>query len=442
MTRSRICISALIAFSVPLAHTEQDYLEPGSLYEAGLVKYWQLRLPLEADQSLVDTYLVDDQLYLGTRDGYLYAVDAYTGVVRWFQPVTRSGYRLQRPCHLDDRTILVTPVDIQVYDRRTGQGILRQQLRFPSGTAPITDGYLLFVGGLDNRLYAFDAETLWIDWRLYLDGPVSATPAFFDRVYGEDRKIPLVFAATNGGGTWAATRYHKRFQWRAQTLGPVTADVIATEAGVYVASQDRSLYLFDVEVGRTRWQARFSAPLREAPFVTDDVAYQYSAGDGIVAVETRLDYEIQKRVRWTLPQGRRVLATDEDSAYILSQADELLVVRIADGAVQHTIPAAGFKFGIRPVMPADDPPTIFLAASDGRLFCARPPSVPPLTRQDILDATRPVQVTEEGESAAKVETRESPVAAGRNPLEAARRGRPIGGKSKVTKRFQEQSQSE
>ena len=61
MTPSRICAWTLIAWLCPLGPAADDFLPPQPLYEAGLAKFWQLRIPLEKDQRVQDAYLVDDQ---------------------------------------------------------------------------------------------------------------------------------------------------------------------------------------------------------------------------------------------------------------------------------------------------------------------------------------------------------------------------------------------
>ena len=74
--------------------------------------------------------------------------------------------------------------------------------------------------------------------------------------------------------------------------------------------------------------------LDDTPLVTENAIYQYSSQDGLVAVETALDYLIKKRMRWSLANGRQALTTYDRFAYIRGTSDELLVVKQADGARQ------------------------------------------------------------------------------------------------------------
>lgn len=422
----RLFVWTLIVLVSPLAWAETDYVASAPLRDAGLSKYWQLQLPLSAGQYVREAYLVDEQLYIGTQDGWVYAIDAPTGAIRWLQPVTREEYPLRRPCHSADTVIFVTPIDIQIYGLRGGEPLGRKALGFPAGTAAVCDGRLCFIGGLDSRLYAFDIESLWRHWRVLMDGPIRSAPAVFGRA---------VFCASDGHTVYSCSRVSKRFNWLSTTFGAITADVVATSRGVYIASQDHSLYLFDHESGQTRWQARLNAPLSEPPFVTTDTAFQYAFGQGVVAIETADAAAHDDRIRWTVPDGRTTLTVDDKYAYILTETNEVLVVRIDNGEVEYTIPTPGFSIGL----PTTDDTMLLVASPGGQIFCARPVGVPYLSKQGVRDALR-LEAPAVAEAVTEAAPTTQPAAATpRVPADAAQGGVPIGGKSKISKEYQRRS---
>lgn len=414
-----LMVGWLAAFAVG-----EDYLPAQALQEANLRRQWQLQLPLDPNESVADAYLVDDQVYLGTDSGYCYAVDAQTGAIRWLQPITRagSGYPLARPAHNGDQTIFVTPVDLQVYGRRTGQPISRTNLRYPPGSGVCTAGHLLFVGGLDQRLYAMDDETHWYAWRTYLDGPIVSTPVVHEGI---------LFVATQGRSVFACRARDRRFRWQAFTMGPVSADLVVDDRGVFVASTDQALYLMDLNYGETRWVARFGSPLREAPLVTEKLVYQYCEAEGVVALETGLPYEVKERKRWSVPNGRQALTADAEFAYIRT-ADELLRVRQDSGEIAQRVPIGGFDMGL----PSAKSTSVLLVASDGRVFCAEPLDAKPVQQEDVLRALAggaPTTQPAEAPASAPGEQTAPPAAPERDPLQAGRTSRPIGGKSKISR---------
>jgi len=428
MRRTRAYLLSLLVANCPAALGQADFIPPGPLQDAGLVKYWQLQLILEKGQQLQTAYLVEDHLYLGTQDGYAFAVHAPTGLLRWLRPITRSGYLVRRPCHAGERTIFATPGDIQIYDRRTGDPITRRDLRFPAGTGPLSDGQRIFIGGLDWRLYALDLQTQYLDWRALTEGAMTSNPV----IQGD-----VIFAANDHGTVDACACKDKTFRWRFSAYGPIAADLAADERGIFVASQDYSLYLLDPSYGNVRWRTRCSGPLYEAPVVTAEYVYQYCPADGVVAVDATSIGLTEERIRWKLPAGRKALTTHGGRVFILTQEDTLVAANVKDGSLTATIPACGFTLPI----PAPNASTVFLAAPDGRIFCARPLGVPPLQQADLMAALRtPGAAQEEGLAASQPATQ--PVARAEDWLATTRPGPPTGGKSKISREYKPGTGSE
>ena len=438
MRRPTLAALALGALFVPPA-AGQDYVGREALQQVGMSKFWQLQLPLLAGQRVIDVYLVDDQIYATTNDGYAYAVHAHTGVLRWSREVTRAGYRLPRPGHAGDRVIFVTPSAITQFDRVYGRPILmnwarslsggteqRQsrillpiETRFPASTGAVSDGRLLFVGGLDHRLYAFRLNRDFETWKAGVFGPITSTPVLRDG---------WLYVADQSGGVYTLRPGDKALRWAARTTGPITADIAVDGDGVYAPSQDRSLWSFDLEFGEVRWRARLSGALLAPPAVTRELVYQFTEQDGLVAINNPT-FGIEERIRWTLPRGRQLLTTDARHAYVRSRDGAVLAVRLSDGGVLHEIPAAGLTMG----MPAPHDQAIYLAAPDGRLFCARPQDTPLVSVEDIRRAWHPPAARPDDDG---------PVTAQRPALirpeggvGTAPAGPPIGGKSKISRNW-------
>lgn len=405
-----------------IAAAQQDYVADTALRDAGLAKFWQLALPLEPGEQISNAYLVDDQMYLCTRGGYVYAVHADTGAVRWLRQVGSQGQDIARPCHVGERTVFVTPTKLLVVDRLTGQGLAERALRFPPGSGLVSNGQFYYLGSINQRFYAFDGLTNYEAWKVTTNGPITATPALF----GE-----FLFVASEDGAVYACTANKKRFHWQRSTLAPITADLVADDKGVYVASRDSSLYLLDLQFGNVRWRARLSGPLYDAPVVTADTAYQFCADDGLVAVNTEPLPDENDRLRWKLPRGRVLLTADEKHAFVLSQDQTILMVDAKTGLELQTIDAPGLTLA----MPAPRDGTIFLAGTDGRLFCARPRGKPLPRREDLLRALTPPNVAKESAAATSRPVVELPPPLQQDYLKTEALGSTLGGKSKVSRDF-------
>ena len=421
MWLKRVCCWTLIALIGSVALADEDYIPSAALRDVGLIKAWQLRLRLDEGQRLADIYLVDDQLYLATDDGYAFAVHADTGTNRWLRQITREGYRVLRPCHAGSQAIFATPAFLLHVDRLSGEGVDRYEFRFPAGTAPVSDGVRVYVGGLDQRIYAFDVATHLHGWKAITDGPITSTPALFEG---------NLFAASSDGTVHSCTAENKTYRWQRKTYGSVTSDLAVSGDGVYVPARDQSLYLLDLLFGQIRWQARFSGPLYEPPVLTADTAYQFCEDDGLVAVNID-PLEVERRIRWKLPRGRSLLTIADGQALVLSRDETILVVTPADGTVKHTLPAAGMTLAA----PCPDRTALLLASPDGRVFCARPIGTPQVSRDDVRDALQPAGEAGEEEAAGAAEA--APIIEKEQPdrLKTSREGLPLGGKSKVSKEY-------
>lgn len=413
-------ICALLSLSMSAALGEGDYVDSSALHEAGLVKYWQLSLPLQPGQEIADSYLVDDQVYTATRDGYVYAIDAKTGTIRWVKQVTTAGYRVKQPCHDGNIIIFVLPSVFVQYDRYSGRPIRSIETRFPTGSSAISDGFRFYIGGIDQKVYAFYPDQDFEIWKSRANGQIVSRPALLGK---------HLYFAGDDGSVYACVAKDKQFYWRARRVGSITADLVVDDNGVYVASRDHSLYLLDPAFGGLRWRTRFSGPLYEPPIITPEVVFQYCPDEGLAAINTGT-VGVEQRVRWTLPRGRKLLTVDGKRAYVLSRDESILIAGLDDGKILHDVPAPGFTMP----MPSPGVAALYMASRDGRVFCARKRGVPIVLAEDIRRALQGPKSTED-ESATAAEEQAPGLATEEDHLKSKRPGPPIGGKSKVSKEY-------
>lgn len=412
----------LVVAAAP-AQDAADYLERNQLVASGMAKYWQLQLPLAPRQTITNAYLVDDQIYAVTDDGFAYAIHARAGAIRWYKQVTTGGYALWAPCHSGDRTIFATPAEARQYDRHYGTAIRAIDFRFPAGAPPVSHAGLYFVGGTDNRVYAFRVDwgtvkdNLFGDyevWKIATESRVLSRPAIFG---------DLLAFACDDGHVYGCRTSDKRGRWITSLGTSVTADLVADEKGVYVANRDNSLYLLEPATGKVSWRVRLSGPLYAPPVVTPDMVFQHSREDGLCAIKSATTFE-GSRLQWKLPLATSLLTVAGDRGYFLSSDGTIVSASLATGEITHHIDAPGMTIP----MPSPADSTIYLASRDGRIFCARPVGTPPLTAEDVQAAMR-VAPVDHGPAAS---------AASREPAAERRRdagGPAVGGKSRVSKAY-------
>lgn len=419
--RMKFSVAAVVALlAVASASAQSDFVNGEALSAVDYTKFWQIALPLRPGQRLTrDAYVVDDQIYVSTNEGFVYAIHADTGAVRWEREVTRRGFRLRQPCHIGKDVVFATPTTVLKLDRIYGEPTGISDFGFACATGVATDGSRLYVGSFNHRFYAYDVASLYEIWKATTAAPVESTPV----IHG-----PRLFVASGDQSVSAMTARNKKLRWQSVVSGPVTADLVVDDNGVYAASRDNSLYLFDFLFGEVRWRARLSGPLDEPPVLTKDLALQYCAADGIAAIEIAIEKD-DKRVRWKHANGRTALTTDARNAFIASNGALLDVVSLTDGTFLRSIPTDGFEIGI----PSPKNAAIILASPDGRIFCARPKGTPLPTADQVKEAFLPgstaTAAAPTATSKPTAETEEE------SPLDSSALGPAAGGKSKVSRQF-------
>ncbi len=370
-----LCTS-LAAMTPSAMVSGEPLLADAELQRVGLARYWQAELPMASGRLLRAGYLVDDALYVTADNGFLYALTADAGLLRWADRVTEPDYTIFPPTHVASSTgkgaaLIPTTSGVLLLDRFNGGQLRRFTTPFPtSGPILAGDGRIL-AGSSDGKFYSlrFDVESgqpPFKLWEVVTDGPITTAPVLVN-------PGKLVFA-TQGGSVYACGPADKSFLWQYQTGGAIVSDPVVDPSGVYVASTDRSLYRLDLDTGVPVWRVRMSTPLDSAPVVVAHTVYQYSYRDGLTAFDADTGAE-----KWRRPEGRWMAAHGTSGDLILTGDERLLLVDHETGSVKGTIAADGVTGVVRNMR--DD--AAYLLGTNGRVICVRLATSPYLRRQQV-----------------------------------------------------------
>jgi outer membrane protein assembly factor BamB len=241
--------------------------------------------------------ICDGLIYQGTRGGYLTAVDAVSGVVRWQRDLVGE---LNGTMVLTDEHILIgtTAEEIHLLERPTaGRPVWTFPMREDSlASAAVVDdvaytsdksGYVVAIelesgearwerqlgsttsssasfpphremfvlAERDGLIHGIDTATGGILWSEDTGAQVISTAAWFEGVFyigGWDNKLHAV--AEDGTPRW-------RFETRAN----ITASPTVTDDRVFFGSWDWTLYAVDRESGEEVWSTDFGSDLLASP---------------------------------------------------------------------------------------------------------------------------------------------------------------------------------
>ena len=230
---------------------------------------WAFSLGASESSPLV----VGPTVYVGSRDGRLYALDARTGRERWsFQ----------------------TPGDIK-------------------GGAAFADG-TVYVGSYDGRVYAIGARSGGLRWVASVGAPVYATPAI-----GAGRLI----VGTLAGTVYALDLSDGRTSWTRRTGSYVYSSAAIAGGTAFVGSYDGHLYALRLADGSIRWVFGTGSPVSGTPTVVDGVVYFsrclacWAGRSFHLPPRTYAVDAAGGRVLWTFPDGEYTpVVTDGRRAFL------------------------------------------------------------------------------------------------------------------------------
>ncbi len=267
-------------------------------------------------------------VYVGSYDGYLYAIDETDGTVRWrfrtqrgivsrplptaeaviFGSEDRNVYAVSRQNGreiwsfrtnmavrssgaADERACFIGSDDGFVYRLERARGTVGWRYRTwgPVRSTPALAGSLVIFGSDDGYLYAVQRESGSICWRANIGAPIQSSPAV---------SAGIVVVGASDGIVRGIAEADGRVLWSHQTEKAVIASPAIVDATVYIGSADGSEYALDLKTGSLNWQTRLCRQVTGS--ATADGEVLYVAGvDGAVYCLNRADGSI----KWSCPVG-------------------------------------------------------------------------------------------------------------------------------------------
>ena len=246
----------------------------------------------------------DGVVLAGAGDGYLYAVDAGSGKMRWR---LQTAGRIRSSPAVTGGTVFVGSADGRFYaaDLRSGRerwhfdteghALESRKFGFDRRTiqsSPAIAGDLVLFGARDGFLYALDRDTGRERWRYdYKVSWVNGSPAVADGVvYVGTSDAAFVHALDLATG---------KERWRFATKGIVWSSVAVAGDAVLVGEGGGLLHVLDRATGKERWQLGLGGGVFSSPVVAGDVIYLGSSDGAVYAVRSaRAPGGLQRAVFW------------------------------------------------------------------------------------------------------------------------------------------------
>ncbi|MBN2560143.1 MAG: PQQ-binding-like beta-propeller repeat protein [Phycisphaerae bacterium] len=278
MSRARGSLSAILILYAGLHSAESaagvDLVSGAALDHLGIQRYWDMNLPLAADEAVSRIELLDGNLYVLTSKNRVFAVHSRTGVIRWSTIVADEGLTIRGPSHAAQYVFFTTSGGVRVFSRQTGE--LASEPRTLRGvvidvahdTASLTIGRVHGVRngdvlGIYRVTQRGELEPEPLGWLkvTYVEGDKSRGrlfgydkrrhPSSGDRVKADItlplEKVDLPFAASSAG--------------------------VADDRSIYVGAANQRFYSLDILSGFQNWQLLTPKTVSSTPILSGEDLY-------------------------------------------------------------------------------------------------------------------------------------------------------------------------
>jgi outer membrane protein assembly factor BamB len=227
----------------------------------------------EAQDKIIAPILQDgDRVFVATGDSQLFALDATNGQSLWDLPFEADN-PIWGPMAYADGHVYVASMDGNIYavEAESGlrDGVWQTGSSFPGGLTLAGD--MIYAGGLDNNLHAFDRNSPGTEeiWLFAAGTGIWGAPLVVD---GQ-----VLFGDMNGN-VYAVDAESGKQLWQTAAAGPIVTSPAISEGIIYVASEgdpesrDPQWYLtaFNVEDGTQVWQQSPAAGIYTTPIIMGD----------------------------------------------------------------------------------------------------------------------------------------------------------------------------
>lgn len=156
--------------------------DDGSVYglELSGKRKWVYRAKRGINSSpVVDP--VQNICFIGSFDGYMYALDANSGYTLW--RFRTNGPVVSTPAITED-TVFFGSADGIVYAVNMDSG--KERWQYPVGKpvigSPTVAGNMVYIGGTDNNFYCLDIKNGKLLWKYQTGGQITSTPAVSENI--------------------------------------------------------------------------------------------------------------------------------------------------------------------------------------------------------------------------------------------------------------------
>jgi len=233
--------------------------------------------PLQPGAMIGHARVHDDVLVFQGNANTLSVLETKTGKVRWSRQIDRPSTRFFEAVREGGTLFASSDTDLWEIDIKNGNTLDRATLGTLANTSPLIMGNIAILGTATGELFGWERRNDFKLWSYQFDGLFDVAPVAIDEEY---------FAAISSNGEIRVLNAETaRSKMSVQIAGGTGAEMLTDQIGLYVVSDDQSIYAFDVEDGFRYWRKRSSAPVTIQHTLYDNVVYATTLDTGLSAMD-------------------------------------------------------------------------------------------------------------------------------------------------------------
>jgi outer membrane protein assembly factor BamB len=300
--------------------------------------------------------LADGVLYVTSKQGQLFAIDAATGQEVW--RFNLSDYVVRSsPAVVDGVVYVGGGFNLFAVDAVTGKQLWKVPLRYAGQSAPTVANDIVVVASQEGWVYGINKDSGEAIWRSPADGLVFGAPAVAH---------DAVVFGTDAGNVYSLDIADGSVTWRGEIEGAVYAGASVVDDVIIVQSTSGRLVAMSFDTGDILWEGDIggdhAVSILGNPGSGEGAAVVVTANDGGVYALTVHDGQ----QRWLHPSGKPQSgpAVTSGNTVVLGSGQNLIALNGTTGSPVWTY-LAGDIISTAPTVSSG---YVFFGAEDGFLY--------------------------------------------------------------------------
>lgn len=209
-------------------------------------------------------------LYVGSNDGYLYALNINDGSILWR---AKTGV-LSTPA-IANGVVYIGSKDRYVYAFSSSDGTQRWRYKTNGAifSSPTVANGVVYIGSTDGTLYTLDAAKGSLLGRFPIKSSITTTPTVVNNI--------VYIGATNG---YFYAVNSQSMLWHYQVRGATFSSATVANGIVYFGSSNGYVYALDAAKGSLLWRYSANRAIVATPTITNSTVYVGTSNGNLYAL--------------------------------------------------------------------------------------------------------------------------------------------------------------